>query len=52
MNTSDFSDLEVMNDLARIVLKRLDTPRAKSEDPIPPLLSEFDGTNKAGKILP
>ncbi|MBI2121586.1 MAG: CYTH domain-containing protein [Candidatus Sungbacteria bacterium] len=49
MNTSDFSDQEVMNDLAGIVLKRLDTPRAKSEDPIPPLLCEVDGTNKSGK---
>lgn len=49
MNTSDFSDMEVMNDLAGVVLKRLDVPRSKSEDPIPPITCEVDGTNKSGK---
>src|SRR3989338_2357116 len=49
MDTSDYSNLEVMDDLAKVVLKRLDTPRSKSEDPIPPLVAEVCGTNKSGK---
>jgi len=49
MDTSDYSNLEVMDDLAKVVLKQLDIPRSKSEDPILPLVVEVDGTNKSGK---
>ena len=49
MDTSDYSNLEVMDDLAKVVLKQLDIPRSKSEDPILPLVVEVDGMNKSGK---
>jgi len=41
--------LDTMEDIARVILQKLDAPRRKSDVPIKPIIAEFLGLPKSGK---
>ncbi|MBI2038892.1 MAG: CYTH domain-containing protein [Candidatus Niyogibacteria bacterium] len=43
------TDPDVLSDAARVMLRRLDAPKRKTDIPVPPLIAEFFGMHKAGK---